>query len=159
MNNTSKKSIKKSESLPVELGLITLRDALLSRRACVLESTLNEVSYLRTTILDQENGAYSPSSSFSSLLAGPSTPLATHEHPSPPATHTAPLTANRVNVTSIGTQTHCHLCTNTTTAVGDILRFSSVVSSSTDLLATNITNDRLNVTNDTSPLHSPPSCL
>jgi hypothetical protein len=161
MNNKCKKSIKKSESLPIELGLVTLHDSLLSRRACVLESTLNEVSFNRSIILDQENSAYSHISTFSSPLTSfPIVPPTTHAHSTPPASHTAPLTDNKVNVTSTGTQTHCDLDTNldTATVVEINESFCSAVTTTTDILSSDVAHDQLNITNDLSPSPSP-SCI
>lgn len=159
--NSKPKCLKKTESLPVELGIVSLRDALLSRRdSRVLESTLNDVSFNKSTIIDQENGNYNPSSDAnSSLTTHPSTPPTTlvRHNFSPPAT--APLSCKKVIVVSIGTQTHSShsCCTNETGGTVEGLEHSShcysKISSSRDpTTTTSVSSDQaINQTHNGSP--------
>jgi hypothetical protein len=148
--NSKHKCLKKTESLPVELGLVSLHDALLSRRrdSRVLESTLNDVSTAtnnnKSLILDQENGYYGDNSTSLSICTSTPTPTTTplvHHTLSP--TTPAPLACNKALMVSIGTQTHsCHSCTNETGPVEHSLLCCSAISSSTRLTTTSVANDR-----------------
>ena len=133
MNNKGK-CVKKSELLPVELDVVSLRDVLAIRRtaADVLESTINqETATRRSVILDQENSFHSlidDDDTASVVTTTTTTTTTTNHHSStvttnlPHRVHTSTVdvlhpTARCNVVTSTGTQTHspttrCHSCSH-----------------------------------------------
>jgi len=150
--NIKPNCLKKAESLPVELGLVTLHDARLRPRN--LESTLNEeVSFNKTVILDQENSHFIPSCADTSTPQSPPLPQNTTPPPIAALVHhrLTPLTAcnnaSKANVVSVGTQTNTsQSCTIETGAVS--LQCSPAASVA-------VAHDQLNITNDSSPPLSP----